>query len=274
MERLDRLGWAAGRAINAYGVRVGVRTTDPAILHAMEETLPPGWTAARGRSVSHMFSLVAGGPGEGKGVRKMWILYDGWVREARSREAGPVLEALNSAVRLKVAEHAPRRVFVHAGCVAWKGRAIVIPGRSYSGKTTLVAELVKAGATYYSDEYAVLDAQGRVHPFPSQLSIRAPGSYDGELHDAAALGGRTGRRPLPIGMVLVTRYREGGRWRPRALSPAEGALALLADTVPARSRPHAAMEAVTAAVRGAEILKGSRGEAVETVPAVLQRLLA
>jgi hypothetical protein len=29
-----------------------------------------------------------------------------------------------------------------------------------------VAELVRAGATYYSDEFAVLDSRGRVHPFP------------------------------------------------------------------------------------------------------------
>lgn len=274
MQRLDRLGWAAGRAISAYGVRIGLRTTNPDALASMEATLPPGWTAARGRSVSHMFSLVAGGAGDRKGVRKMWILYDGWVREARSREEAPVLESLASAIQLKVAEHAPRRVFVHAGCVAYKGKAIIIPGRSYSGKTTLVAELVKAGATYYSDEYAVLDAQGRVHPFPKPLSIREPGGYEGQPHEAAAFGAKTGRKPLPVGLVLVTKYREGGRWRPRSLTPAEGALALLADTVPARSRPQAAMEAVTAAARGAQILKGSRGEAAETVPAILGRLLS
>jgi hypothetical protein len=34
---------------------------------------------------------------------------------------------------------------------------------SYSGKTTLVSELIRAGATYYSDEYAVIDERGRVH---------------------------------------------------------------------------------------------------------------
>ena len=67
------------------------------------------------------------------------------------------------------------RVFVHAGVVGWKGHAIVIPGRSRSGKTTLVAELVKAGAEYYSDEFAVLDAEGRVHPFPEAAVGPGPG---------------------------------------------------------------------------------------------------
>src|SRR4051794_20574153 len=48
----------------------------------------------------------------------------------------------------------------------------VIPRVSHSGKTTLVAALVRAGATYYSDEYAVFDAQGSVHPYARPLGIR------------------------------------------------------------------------------------------------------
>ena len=67
-----------------------------------------------------------------------------------------------------VANYAPDRVFVHAGVVAWRGRALVLPGTSFAGKTTLVAELVRAGAIYYSDEYAVLDEQGRVHPYSAR----------------------------------------------------------------------------------------------------------
>ena len=62
---------------------------------------------------------------------------------------------------------------MHAGAVAWRDRGIVIPGRSHSGKTTLVRALVEA-ARYYSDEFAVLDPQGRLHPYPLPLrSARA-----------------------------------------------------------------------------------------------------
>ena len=53
----------------------------------------------------------------------------------------------------------------HAGVVGWRGRAIVIPGRSHAGKSTLVAELVRRGAVYYCDEFAVLHETGRVHPY-------------------------------------------------------------------------------------------------------------
>ena len=69
---------------------------------------------------------------------------------------------------------------MHAGVVGWNGRALLLPGRTLSGKTTLVAELLRAGATYYSDELAVLDARGRVHPFPKPLAIREKGDASGE----------------------------------------------------------------------------------------------
>jgi hypothetical protein len=42
----------------------------------------------------------------------------------------------------------------------WLGPlAILIAGRSFSGNTTLAAELVRAGATYYSDEFKVVDSE-------------------------------------------------------------------------------------------------------------------
>ena len=71
-----------------------------------------------------------------------------------------------------MAEFARRRVFLHAGAVAWNGLGIVIPGGTMSGKTSLVRELLQAGALYYSDEYAVLDDLGRLHPYPQPLGVR------------------------------------------------------------------------------------------------------
>lgn len=274
MERLDRLGWAAGSSFTSFGVGIGLRTTDPALLPQLERVLPPGWKRSTRQTVPHLYSLVAGGPGDRKGTRRLWVLYDGWVRVARSRELDPVLEALESIVRLKVAEEAPRRVFVHAGAVGWKGKAIVIPGRSYSGKSTLVRELVKAGATYYSDEYAVLDARGRVHPFPSAMSIREDGSHEGTRHHPSAFGGIQGVKPLPLGLVVVSEFKDGSRWRPRRISRAEGALDLMANTVSARNRPEAAMAAFKEALAGAVILRGKRGEAAEMAAALLDEVAA
>src|SRR5438045_8281052 len=105
---------------------------------------------------------------------------------------------LESHLRLCVAELAKHRVFVHAGVVGWKGKAIVIPGRSYSGKSTLVSELVKAGATYYSDDYAVFDARGRVYPFPKPLEMRDEGAFRQTKIGVEDFGGRNATKPIPV----------------------------------------------------------------------------
>jgi hypothetical protein len=271
MARLGRLGWAAGFATRSFGVRVGVRTTDASLLPRAETLLPPGATATKDPRVDELWSIVAGGPSErgGRAIRRLFVLYRGYLRIGRHRELEPVLDALESDMRLRIAEVSPNRVFVHAGVVGWKGRAIVIPGASYSGKSTLVHELVKAGATYYSDEYAVLDARGRVHPFPAALSMREPGGFEGIETE---VDGKTGTKPLPVGLVVITRYREATkRWTPKALSPAEGALAMLSNTVSARRDPSKAISTLRAAVDGASVLKGNRCEAAEVAGEILER---
>src|SRR3954469_9856881 len=157
MEKIDRLGWAAGISFTSYGVRVGVRANNAEALRAAQDYFPPGWKGADAPVVERLYSLVLNGGGEARrGVRRFNLLYGDIVRLARTRDADELLESFASDLHLHVAEMARRRVFVHAGVVALEGRAVMLPGRSHAGKTTLVAELVKAGATYYSDEYAVL----------------------------------------------------------------------------------------------------------------------
>ncbi|HEX4946011.1 MAG TPA: hypothetical protein VFZ34_05085 [Blastocatellia bacterium] len=180
-----------------------------------------------------------------------------------------VLEEFERRLKMYVAEMARRRVFVHAGAVGWKGKAIVIPGRSYSGKTTLVRELVRAGATYYSDEYAVLDMQGRLHPYPQPLAIRKPGSATQKKYQAEEFGGTTGTKPLPIGLVIVSRFREKARWRPVQLTLGHGVLELLDNTVPARRKPEVVLPTLQKAVTAATILKGDRSEAEELARRIL-----
>src|SRR5918994_2119193 len=165
MEKLDRLGWAAGLTFTSYGVRVGVRTNDPSVLDRVRAAWLPGSRAARHRRVDRLFSLTVGCHDPARNLRRFHLLYAESQQLARSLELDDVMAALETDLQLHVAEFAPRRVFVHAGVVGWRGRAILLPGASHAGKSTLVAALLRAGATYYSDEYAVLDLSGRVHPY-------------------------------------------------------------------------------------------------------------
>jgi hypothetical protein len=272
MEKLDRLGWTAGMSFTAYGVRVGVRVTQAEALNELIEHLPWGWKPARSPAVERLYSLIVGGAGPRLNVRRFHLLYGNAGQLARTLDLKPVLDAFESDLQLYVAETARRRVFVHAGAVGWRGRAIVIPGRSFSGKTSLVAALVRAGAVYYSDEYAVLDRRGRVHPYLKPLSLRENGSAQATKYRVEELGGRAGRKPIPVGLVVVSPYKPGARWRPRRLTAGRGELALLANTVSARRQPEIALATLQQVVSHATVLSGVRGEAREMVPALLEHM--
>jgi hypothetical protein len=271
MYKLDRLGWAAGFSFLSYGVRVGVRTNRPEVIDTLAGRIPPGSRLITGRPVERLFSVIIGGVGQKANVRRFNLLYTGAQRLARTLDPDEFFDTFESHVKLCVAETARRRMFVHAGVVGWKGSAIVIPGRSFSGKTSLVAELVRAGATYYSDEYAVLDERGRVHPYLRPLAIREKelGGRQ-KSYTAEALGGTSGSKPLPVGLVVVTKYQPGARWRPRRISAGKGALALLDNTVAARRLPGKMLAALQHIAPHATFIKGVRGEASEVAESLLR----
>jgi hypothetical protein len=272
MEKLDRLGWAAGMAFVAYGVHVGIRLNKVDVLERLKTCLPPAWKPTSSARVDLLYSLILGGTGSRPGVRRFNLLYGNASRLVRSLDLDAVFDVFESSLHLQIAEAARRRLFVHAGVVGWRGRAILMPGRSHSGKSTLVAALVRSGATYYSDEYAVLDAEGRVHPYPKPLSLRDRAAGKATRYPAEALGGTVGYRPLPVSLVVVSQYKPDAAWRPRRLSAGRGVLALLANTVSARRRPARALATLQRVAAHAVMVKGGRGEAEEVAPRLLNYL--
>jgi len=272
MEKVDRLGWAAGFAVKSYGVRIGVRSNDPSVLDSFYAQLPARSKKSSTAIVDRLYSVLVGGTGPRANVRRFSLLYGDHLRLARSTNFADIVARFESDARLFIAELAHNRVFVHAGVVGWNGRAIVIPGRSYSGKSTLVAALVRAGATYYSDEYAVFDQRGLVHPFSKPLEIRAEGEFTQAKVTVGELGGKSGTRPLPVSVVLMTGYKRGAKWRPRKLSPGKGVLEMLFNTVSARRSPEQAMSTLRHVTRRAEVLKGIRGDTSTVVDSLLRRM--
>jgi len=258
-----RREWTAQRSILVYGVRIGLRTNRPEALERFADHFPPLWKPASTLFVDRLFSLWI--------EKSTHTLFEDDDVALRSRSPKIVFEDFETRLKIYVAEMARRRVFIHAGAVGWRGKAIIIPGRSMSGKTSLVKELVRAGATYYSDEYAVLDMQGRVHPYPQPLAIRNSGSFKQKKRRVEELGGVTGTRPLPVGMVIVSQYKAGTRWRPGELSDGQAVLELLANTVPARRKPEVVIPTLQKAVAEATVLKGARGEAKEIARLILQK---
>ena len=271
MAKIDRLGWTDGLTFRSYGVTVGVRVNNTEVLDDLLRFLPPEWKPSRARTVNLLYSLMVGGASGRPNIRRFNLLYANATRVTRSLEIGEVLQAFESHSQLYIAEWASRRVFVHARVVGWKGKAILMPGRSFAGKSTLVAEFVRAGATYYSDEYAVLDARGRVHPYSRALAIRPSEGGRSMKHAVEELGGHAGTIPLQVGLVLVSNYKAGAKWRPRPLSAGKGALALLDNTISIRRQPEAAFDAMERVVSQAHVLKSARGEARDTVRSILSK---
>jgi hypothetical protein len=260
-----------------YGVRIGLRV-DRALLDALDQDpvrlqLPFGWRAVEDYktddSISIQYELRADGSGRASPPYRVSAGTDLIAEASTLTDAARALAA--HAERI-VAERAPDHLFVHAGVVGWDGRAIVMPGTSFAGKTTLVQAWLEAGATYYSDEFAVLDRAGRVHPFARPLAIRDGATTVTRRVPVGTLGAETGTTPLPIGLVLVTSYRAGARWRPRRLTSARTLLALMCNTVAARGDPTHSMPILKQAVSGGSAFASVRGEAGPLVSAVLGHL--
>ncbi len=259
MKKIDRLSWEASASFVAYGVRFGVRV-QRGVLPQLDGVLPPGTKRRSFRTVDRIYSIVGGGEGARRGLRRFHLLYGDGDLLAREMDERAILTAFTDDLQLRVAELTPRRIFVHAGVVGWRGRAIVLPGATCAGKSTLVAALVAAGATYYSDEFAVLDGRGRVWPFTRPLSLRAPDGSPGRRIAPDELG-RVGREPLDVGVVWLTKYVAGTRARPQLHSPGRAVLATLEHTLTARQRPQAALATLAAATKHARLLAGPRGSA-------------
>jgi len=146
-----------------------------------------------------LYSLVVAKAGQDDRLRRLHILYADGERIARNTELDHVLAALETDLHRYVAETSPDMTFLHAGVVGWQGRAIFAAGRSLSGKTTLVRELLRRGATYYSDEFAVVDDFGNIHPFPRPLGIREDSTFAQTKYAAATWVQPLASKPLASG---------------------------------------------------------------------------
>jgi hypothetical protein len=282
----------------AFGVVFEVRVDDARLVPRLRERFPPGWTETRRRpavllSVAHeVFDTSHGGtsevfdtsrragreptevfdtsgrtgrsPGGSVAAHGLSVRVDGRA-VARGLTRAQAFDVFESELQLSVARQARPEVFVHAGVVAVGGCAILLPGRSGAGKTTLVRALVDAGAAYYSDEYAVLDRLGRVHPYARRPSVRVRTGRK-QRHPVPL---RRGRLPVPVGLIVETRYRRDGRWAPSQLSPGERVLVLLANTVPARDRPREVLATLSRAAIAARGVRSPRGAAGRTARALI-----
>jgi hypothetical protein len=253
--------------VEAYGARLAVSAPSDEILAELLEGLPLGWSPCREVDADEVEWRFAVMLDDEYGYR----VRDGDGIETLCGELDLAIGLMRLQMRRFVGYHAKDLVFIHAGVVAHGGRAIVVPGHSFSGKSTLVAALVRAGAVYYSDEYAVLDRHGLVRPYREPLALRNATGRHRETLTAEELGGEAGEQPISIGLVALATYASDARWSPEELSRAQGIFALLEHAIPVRDRPEQTLGVLRHALEDATVLSGERGDAAETAELLLRR---
>lgn len=182
-------------------------------------------------------------------------------------------DRLESDLALFTAERLAGVVAVHAGVIRDGDSVVVLPGRSFAGKTTLCAAALDAGHEVLSDEYALVRPDGTITGYPRRLRVRLG---DG-LSERRPVNAST--EPLAVSLVAMLNYRsvddrETVDDRPvldvQEISSADVALALLDNTVCAQSRPEESFRAAVAVARAASGIEGTRGEAAVALPELMR----
>ncbi len=180
-------------------------------------------------------------------------------------------DRLESDLGLFTVERLEGLVAIHAATLVIDGSALPLPGRSHAGKTTLALALAEAGAMLASDEYALVDRDGRVTGWPRPARVRV-GASDSRREPVA---GRID--PVPVGMVALLRYDakhpDGDAVLAEVPSRADAVVAVLDETVCARSRPDESLDAALA-VTASQVLRGTRGESAAAAAWLLERMRA
>lgn len=270
----SKIKWKSRYAFQAYGVGIVVKADNSSIISEFKNNLPnilpTGWVTIKSKDANHQFYITA----KEKRRKIHYTAYKG-----KELVSGPnpdikiLLDMMESHVRITIAEFAVEHVFIHAGVVARNGKAIMIPGRSYSGKTTLTAELSKRGFDYYSDEYAVIDKEGLVHPFTKTLSMRGIIDDWSQVEiPVEEIGGRKGDKALPIGLILVTKYKKGAKFIPKELSSGKGIIESLDNSVSIRQNPQLVLSVLTKVGNQAKIIQTNRTDAEKFVDKLLNYL--
>jgi hypothetical protein len=260
---------ARGR-YSAFGVSWEIRADDVSAYHLLLDRLPSVSTPTSGRTMArtYVFRTLPSSASEGE---VSYMLAADERPLVRSSEPEVVADAFEDDLKCLLAERSPRKIFLRAGVVGWRDRAIVIPGVPHSGKSTLVRALVGCGATYYSDEYAVIEGN-TVLPFPARsANWTLPGTALSYWMDELGKNGEL--KPLPIGLVLFAPYQAGAVFKPKLLPRGRSLLGMFKHAVASQRNPERVLRALEVVSRRCNGLEGVRGDAHTAASYLIDRLV-
>jgi hypothetical protein len=220
-------------------------------------------------------------------VNRYHLLYgEGIMSSANS--LGGVMARLFWHINSQTLRQSSDFLLIHAGSVSTPaGEGLLLPSRSGGGKTTLTTALVRAGFQYLSDEGGAVDPISRMlYPYPRALTLK-PGHgdvfpelcgtvngsdwFEGSkwIHPADirpnAVGG-----PCPIRYVVAHEYRAKAKTEVTRLTPAQGAMELLTNSLNLLRYRSRALPLVAEVARRARCYRMVSGNLEEEVQAITE----
>jgi hypothetical protein len=259
--------------LESLGVKIGVGANSSLNLEKLRKLipviLPIEWKEISRAEAEHWFFVV-----ESKKAPKTYSVYKESDLLQSKNAFEETLNLMETQIRATIAEFAKDFVFLHAGVVSWNDKAIIIPGKSFSGKTTLVLELIKRDCHYLSDEYAVIDRNGFVHPFPKKLSVRGIiDNFKQVDFEVEEFGGKRQELCVPVGYFLLTGFKKDlSKLKIEETSAGEGVMAGVANSISVRQNPELVLEVLSSVAKEARVLRAERGEAGEFAEFLLNYL--
>lgn len=265
-----RAGESSYASFAAFGVPWRLQADNGVAYRALLDRLPPGTGPGPGKTAERSYALRTL-PATIAERDASYLLLADERSLLRSSDLSEVADAFEENLRWLVAERSPRKVFLRAGVVGWRDRAIVIPGGRGTGKSLLVRALVSAGASFFSDDYAVLDGN-LVQPYPCRLPIWAASGHALScwLDD---VGDARSRKPVPVGIVLFAPYQPGATFRPKLISRGKALLGMFKHAVAAQRNPVQVLRVLETVTRRCNALEGVRGDARAAASHLLDRLV-
>ncbi|WP_109484764.1 hypothetical protein [Occallatibacter savannae] len=249
--------------IDAFDCKVSVRSDSEATLECLNQFLLPALPRS---AVSREPAEIAISVLSEK--EKLAIFVDGvqvsFANTLQDAALGAV-KALDEAIVRKLKRLRP----VHAGAVVLHRKALLVPGSSRAGKSSLVAELLSRGAAHLSDEYALVDQDGRVHAYPRPLLLRN-GSPKQTLVLPAELKASYASEAAPVGTIVAVEYAPEGSWKIERISHGEAVMLLLRNTPHEMGEAPEMIDFFTRCVAGADCYAGTRGDVVEAADRILE----
>lgn len=157
--------------LDLLGTRIDVACPDASLRSLVEKLWSP-FVIEDGAGAATLVSIE-------RGPADDWVLTDGAGAPTHHREVWNLMDATRHLVLRAVKVALPGFVPLHAACVARRGVALLLPGASGAGKTTLTLALLERGWSYLTDDLAPVEIEGGlVRPFPKPLGVKDRGSWE------------------------------------------------------------------------------------------------